>query len=190
MVTVGDWNEVHIVYIEREYIHTQLTHPTHPTHPHPRMPKQLEQQTTNANKQWTNVTYCRSATSLYTHAHTHILVQWSSPTLRLRQGNDSVPLCFPQNVNVYARGSICTCTFLCVCATQCIFAVSACNSCHFVNVFWVCLCVCACVWMWSGPVIFQAAKRKPTSTAIYHTLGIDLPSAGRNGMARLASPLL
>ncbi|KAF1383005.1 hypothetical protein PFLUV_G00149740 [Perca fluviatilis] len=44
--------------------------------------------------------------------------------------------------------------------------------------------------MWSGPVIFQAAKRKPTSTAMYHTLGIDLPSAGRNGMARLASPVL
>lgn len=51
------------------------------------------------------------------------------------------------------------------------------------------LYVCVWKWMWSGSVIFQAAKRKPTSTAIYHTLGIDLPSEGRKGMARQASPV-
>lgn len=94
-----------------------------------------------------------------THIDTHTL-QWSAPSLR--QGNESVPLCFPQ----------------CVCVCVCV---------HF-NVCM--LCVRVSMWMWSGPVILQAAKRKPTSTAIHHTLGIDLPSEGRNGMACLASPLL
>lgn len=51
-------------------------------------------------------------------------------------------------------------------------------------------CVCMCVNVdVVRPSHLQAAKRKSTSTAIDHTLGIEVPSASRNGMARLASPL-
>lgn len=92
-----------------------------------------------------------------------------------------------------ARWCMCACAFLCVCVYTevCVYLLYMCAQLSLGEcVSNVCACMCVWMWMWSGPVIFQAAKRKPTSTAIYHTLGIDWPSAGRNGMARLASPLL
>lgn len=91
------------------------------------------------------------------------------------------------------RMYMCACAFLCVCVYTgvCVYLLYMCAQLSLGEcVSNVCACMCVWMWMWSGPVIFQAAKRKPTSTAIYHTLGIDWPSAGRNGMARLASPLL
>lgn len=150
----------HMHTIERECIHAQLTHPTHtPTHAH----------TYLSNSLCVHAASVTAEVQLYVGTNTHIVVQQSPPSLRLKAGNDSVPLCFLCDVCV----SVYIC---CICV----------HSCHFVNV----LRVCEWMWMWSGPVIFQAAQRKPTSTAIHHTLGIDLPSEGRNGMARLASPLL
>ncbi len=130
----------------REGMHPHPAHTSYtPTHTH------MPTHTWATNSTYTQpVNQCRllqlqlSATYLCTNTHTHILVQWSPPTLRLRQGNDSVPLCFPQRVCVCMHMN--ACTFLCECVYMSVYICCICvHSCHSVNVFRVCVCVCVYV---------------------------------------------
>lgn len=72
---------------------------------------------------------------------------------------------------------VCVVCMCCMCA----------HSCHFVNVLLVCVCECGCGQAQSSS---RQLRGNPHQLPCNHTLGIAVPSSSRNGMTRLASPLL
>ncbi|MEQ2251400.1 hypothetical protein ILYODFUR_010544 [Ilyodon furcidens] len=68
----------------------------------------------------------------------------------------------------------------------CMYCICA-HSCHFVNVLLVCVCECGCGQAQSSS---RQLRGNPHQLPYNHALGIAVPSSSRNGMTRLASPLL